>query len=448
MWQGAKLSGLYLKSTYSIPGQTDESHDGFADVLQVLGGTTKSTHSLIMKQITGLGAPSWQMPMHVHAGGGRAIRNYMYTSDGGPDQRCFKQVLLHETENDPMTFVIVAPCFMHITQLFYRSGLEIIDKFLEPVVRWRYFACVVKLSHVWRDLCIRIKIKFEELFGSELAADHARAFPPKCIAGRWGTTYLSEKTIRKACAHEPGGERRMLPTVLKEVFAKKIEEKSIHKPKAKAKQKGKAVAKAKGKHAGDDLDVHKAITDGDGEQQSSASTSALVDPGSEQAHEYRERIGRWRKDVMDAISDDRFFFVLDTAFAAHGILEHFMNFMSSTISNAELQCKGGHISQLACGMADDFMTELSAKIFKDITWATTAMEKLPIIIAWDLIGLAVTLNMHHAAAFHRRVVELVNKFKPHCATHRTRPNMNRYPNRHTTVLNDKTLLSIETVDLD
>ncbi len=197
VWRGEKLIGLHLDAVYVFPNGRARSFAAFADLLPARFSNYSGVHAAMRKQLDGLGSPPWCFPASPDVPLiGRIIRLWFVTSDGGPDQTAFKKALLWETEPDPWTIVMTCHCFMHVTQLIYRSGLEMVDQWLaEQTISWRYFSSLTKLCQVWRELSQRIQANVLNDFGPLAARQHCSSLPPRCIAGRWGTVYATEAFV-------------------------------------------------------------------------------------------------------------------------------------------------------------------------------------------------------------------------------------------------------------
>jgi hypothetical protein len=56
----------------------------------------------------------------------------------------------------------------------------------------KYFASVAKILHCWREHARVIFAIWKLKHGAASSLKHARAVPPKCCAGRWGSIAESE----------------------------------------------------------------------------------------------------------------------------------------------------------------------------------------------------------------------------------------------------------------
>ncbi len=143
VWRRSKLQGLHLLSSYlANPASTLAkpfsqcviSYDSFADIQRVVHSSAGGTLALILKQLASLGCPLWREHGDMKPGatvlehGNRILRLVFYTSDGGPDQCKFKQVLVTDAMLNPLVITICSPCFMHCVQLVIRSGLVCADR--------------------------------------------------------------------------------------------------------------------------------------------------------------------------------------------------------------------------------------------------------------------------------------------------------------------------------
>lgn len=95
-----------------------------------------------------------------------------------------------------------------------------------------------------------------------------------------------------------------------------------------------------------------------------------------------------------------------------------MNFLGSVIPDAELETVGNHLFQLCNGKAAQYIDAFAELLRQP---ATFELHSQPAVqheseheahrgFVSPLVSLAVCLTLHHAANFHRRVLEKVTQF--------------------------------------
>ena len=103
--------------------------------------------------------------------------------------------------------------------------------------------------------------------------------------------------------------------------------------------------------------------------------------------------------------------VLKAVHRSHGPLEHHMNFQTKLLTADDLHAKGSHLCQFVCGKAKQISAEFEGALLADLEWTDDLLiydDKLKS----DYLALAVLLNLHHAAAYERRVIMPLNKLSP------------------------------------
>ena len=105
---------------------------------------------------------------------------YIFVSDGGPDQRLFKKLVLAETQHNHAVWVFVSECHCQIAHLISKDLLKLTDKFLKDDfgVRWRFFSSMAKLVYVWRDNSHLMRKCIEIDHGVDAAPKYAGCLPP------------------------------------------------------------------------------------------------------------------------------------------------------------------------------------------------------------------------------------------------------------------------------
>ena len=361
---------------------------------------------LLLKQLQSLGCPTWRDHGHLHCES-FALRIYCYVSDSGSDQVRFGKLLLNDTAEEDFTLCVVSKCFMHVTQLIYKSGLLMLDRWCKSTQRsWNYYAALAIISNTWRDVARDVFVLLESEFGAESALSIGGHMPPKCIAGRWGTVFASATSIQS------GGSRlqRALSLALSRrigTTASRDAEERRKKARAKAKSAAAALQSA--------AVLHPAVNEG-GEREGDREgdhydQNAIVDPCETSTEEHRRKMGKWRQYAYDAIQDEVFWILLDIVVESHLVLEHVMAFQSKKLTTAETATQGQCIAQLVAGKAELLIAEFS-DFFQPqhLGWAAFVCQRAPTEeMASNLLAVAVGLHCHHCAAFDRRVVRVLDK---------------------------------------
>lgn len=173
VWRNSKLQGLQLQSAYLVDHRSLAlvpflsclfSFESFVDLQKVPNNNTAGAVSaIIWKQLAGVGCPVWKnyagmleprggasVATAELPGNNRVIRVFLYTSDGGSDQTKFKKILVTDTAPLSRVLVVVYPCLMHCVQLIIRSGLALVDKWLQRNGKtWKYFSSLSKVTQAW-----------------------------------------------------------------------------------------------------------------------------------------------------------------------------------------------------------------------------------------------------------------------------------------------------------
>jgi len=200
---------------------------GFCDLQPVFGSTAQDTYALLHKQLVSIGCPVPKFAEPEPNEGDRCkerfalspsnpnvLRTYIYCSDGGPDQAKYKRLLGAVVYHDPNVFLLNIGCILHAQQLVVKDAFAYLDNWTKVCgKRWRYFPSLAKAVYIWRDnapTCLNIWIRF---FGERSAAKCAFRLPPKPIAGRWGSIFLSHQDLKEflGCQGSTKGSRESTP---------------------------------------------------------------------------------------------------------------------------------------------------------------------------------------------------------------------------------------------
>ena len=340
-------------------------------MLCVRGSTGRDTYALLQKQFSHLGLPHWNRIPIVAAESVKVIHMYMFLSDGGPDQRLFKKLVLAETQHNHAVWVFVSECHCHISHLISKDHLRLTDKFLknEFGVRWRFFSSISKLVHIWRDNSQLMRRCIEIDHGVDAGLTYASCLPPRCLSGRWGSIW---DTVAALYAEGSG------PAIFGKSFVSMIKP-GLNKEKERRKDNG----------------------------------DTLCEISLEEIQAYRARLGRWKADALEVASDDLFWSIVAVNKRASGPLVHYLRLAScSDRDKTKLEENGSFLSRLSCKRASELVSECAELLRTGDTWLPQALGDLQLSDenAHKLRCYTVSLVSMTAAAFHWRVVLVVARY--------------------------------------
>lgn len=152
--------------------------------------------------------------------------------------------------------------------------------------------------------------------------------------------------------------------------------------------------------------------DGDGTvDRDQATNAAPDDPSAKEYQEYRIRLGRWRRDTIAAILSPIWWLVHNIVTRLHGPLtHHFAYIRTSNVCPV--------LAEMTCVKAQEICKEFESLVSNKSSWAKTIAlsflgcgEALPgAVTLSDILELGVCLNLHHHAAYSRRVVRDTQRF--------------------------------------
>ena len=156
-----------------------------------------------------------------------------------------------------------------------------------------------------------------------------------------------------------------------------------------------------------------------GKQTSVAKPSVDIEPCAnavdelaiEETRAYTAKIGRWRRDCLAVISDQTFWVMIRLQLASRAPCVRLSAFLQKAIPDSTLDELGGHMAQLVDGkaktIAGDFERLLATRFWEPIV----GVMGDPCDVAW-LTQLAISLTLHYAAGFDRRVCAETHKRTP------------------------------------
>ena len=125
----------------------------------------------------------------------------------------------------------------------------------------------------------------------------------------------------------------------------------------------------------------------------------------------QQKTGRWRSDVLSTCSDVLFWILIRIAHLARTPVDHLSNFMQAPLPPDVRARYGSHLAILVTQRIGDFAEELDALISSPILVAI--LDDVPLgddgSLPSQVRQFAMTLILHHASAFDRRIARPVAK---------------------------------------
>ena len=410
VYQGRdKLHNLKISSAYLIPelrtGQSNledwtlssgcyEKKECLADLQLVKDSTALGAYRMIEKQLTGMGCPAWYKRDTAPQ-----FSVYTYTSDQGSDQKCFRtQHFRMDVAPIRNKLALDIDCAMHNGHLIDKEATVQSDLFLrETACRdWRMFNTLAKTANLWREHSQKVFRCWADLHGARSGLDHAKAIMPKCLASRFGSSFLVADRL------DDLGKARVLP-VFKQVLKKRV----------------------KGAKEDDDTD----LMGTDVPQQATAKDQLRFETHVVQEH--RRTYNRWAREVLVAFKDELFWIMLRIQVRFQTILDgrHGLQPFLMKVFTEEQRSEGGsHMMRLVSDIAVDVMTQ-----FEDVLvsidgsptdWYQPLVTLLSLMVddgisaaatqvsEEDLNQYVVVMALLHASSFHRRIYDPVHSSSP------------------------------------
>jgi hypothetical protein len=387
LFQNHKVQGCEAESTYVfIDGDVILTHGAdvldisfskraFCDLQMVVNPKAAGTHALLVKQLQGLGCPTWKNFRIGGPGCTQPLRMFFYTSDEGPDQEMFKNIAGTEIVDFSSVLFVGCRCWMHVIQLILRGGLELVDRWLSALGhKWKYYSALAKMTNVWREMGRAFYVAFLKTFGASVANECCLRIPPRCIAGRWSSVFATEQYYL-TCT--PARLKLLVRRVLNPSAAPE---------------------------APDPL----APPIADGGSDMVALVKSVEDPAIEAQDALRKMMGRWRREVAQVSNCSTFYSVMKIHHRVSAVVEHFMAFLSAVVPASVVVVKGGKVCQLITGRCEAFLSEYAA-ILRDSVWISSILAECPESEITETVVLIVSLVLHHAGGFHRRVFSELNR---------------------------------------
>ena len=334
---------------------------GTADLLPVDDGSARGAEALMRKQLAGLGVPMPWYDASPTAGHVRARRFWLFvaTTDCGPDQLACRKALAARIRPLQRIGFLSMNCLCHQCQIVCSGGLLIVDAAVKRAdVSWSYYSSICKLVHVWRDLAKDMYRAWAEMHGDISAERFASRFPPRCIASRWLSLCATEAYLLD--------RGHLAAAVVERVI--------------------------RGHTAKDSKDTNI--------QHHDVNEIAVEDM---KAH--RQKIGRWRLDVLACISDSRFWLMIEFAHKARGPLDRMHAWLQKVFADASIN--GYHVRRLVCGKAEALISQIEIELADSDMWWATHIALLPPDDQIWVTHMNASSMLFYASSFHRRVVAML-----------------------------------------
>jgi hypothetical protein len=340
------------------------------------------------------------------------LRVWLYTSDHGPDQAKMRKVMRAQAAQCQDTLFLDIDCLMHQSQLGVKSLLVRIDEHLGFMgAKWRYFGSVAKVLHIWRDNSKRVFDIFGTMFGQAAATMCAKAKPPQCISGRWGSISKAEKRLLDI------GQSMFVPVLAVSLACKK----------------GKAFANPNTNpclQLVDAVGIHLSELRGAGAHVDATHLAGVIaDETQDQEQEdkivsaagpdldtmrieaqtlHKAKMGRWARESLQAVCDGLLWLMMRISSVARAPHDHLLFYLQSTLTEEQLDIDGGHVARLQAGRAIEIYEGFSKSI-TETDWLSIVANNVSIhsakLFLPRLHEAILDLILLSAATFHRRILE-------------------------------------------
>ena len=232
---------------------------------------------------------------------------YLSTTDGGSNEMGGRRIIHSDVKDLPNVFFLDTTCLQHAQHLISLSGLKAADRSLKGVRDWTYYSSLAVCSHVCRDVGRELYGAWVTMVGAASAKKTCKALFPKACAGRWSGCDKPEQRFLQCGEHD-------LSSVLGFVLRSKVNAKVDDKP-----------------------------------------AQSVNDLAIEEAKEYSEKMGKWRRRCLECISDSLWWRCLQVMNATRKPMAHLSNFLQK-IKTSE-QATVNHMYELCAGKASEIFHE-------------------------------------------------------------------------------------------
>ena len=271
------------------------------------------------------------------------VTMFLYTSDGGPDQSYCKKLMSAISMPHPYVLFIPLVCVKHNLHLGVKSGLLLVDEFLKAQGKtFKYFGSMAKLSNCCRERSQYMFKAFVDVHDSGAALRHGSKVFPTCVSGRWGSITAAEEVVMRMGTTPAKRLKYFLP-VLKQTLG--IEDDPEPKGKGRGRGKGRQGRGRGGRGRGRGRAAAGAQAQAD--ENALVNYDALDEIAIEETKAYTLKVGRWRREVVDAFSDMSMWCIMDIAHSARKPLDHALFFSQSEDSTYTLDLVLGKAIEIA-----------------------------------------------------------------------------------------------------
>ncbi len=265
----------------------EERQESWSNTLPIKGHDAHSTKSLVLKQLSSIGVPTWEYQSELFASLGKFKEDHTFShwqgskptwwsiyccsTDDGSNERKVRDDMQYVLAPIPFCLFFGLMCLLHQYHIIVKCLLSAGDVFLDvlgivdELPSKSFFSCCSITSNTLREFSASIKEGWFEKFPTT-PKSIATKLPPRCLIGRWGSAaaFLAWWLLR---------DFDQLRTVVFFVFVQ-------------AKQKADAEAARRAKSNGPQDD------EGDAERDA-----------------YHVRVGRWREGILKTTASDGLRFV-------------------------------------------------------------------------------------------------------------------------------------------
>ena len=385
--QEAKLQTLHLSSLYARYADGGAAlstmcASQWCDLAVVSEQSGKACFATVDKQLRQVGL---NLAGNLHAGlGGDApdgtFRCLIIVTDGGSDQRKYRQYMYSLSVGVPRTLFLEQDCVKHGMHILFKNHLACADSWFSSLgLRGGYFSAIAKIMHLSRGTGAMKKLLAA---WSSIDVSGALKFAgrrwPRPLIGRWGNVELCEKTLLLPfLAYHGPGRNLFIRLILEELCGIRADE-------AFSKDAGAAVAPAVAAvELNPEKPQHSVIVEG-------VSTETMED--------YRKRLSKWKSHVMEIVVRSEFWFVMSVSYKAHAPLDHFSNWCSST--DPDRPTKFPTKIDLVCKQLAVIEGEFGSLVDEQVWMESLTIADLPRSQAMGIITHAV---LGAASSFHHRL---------------------------------------------
>ena len=310
-----------------------------------------------------------------------------------------------EASKRPDVFLLDVDCWKHAAHLIVKSGLNSCDEFLKDQGRpWRYFATMAKTANLWRANVKAVFTAFtkDAEYGAQGAMAHAKRVPGRVIAGRWGSIEEFEQLL----VNIGNGLSRVFTTAFRKKNAVGGEGGGGDQDNPGGHGDGGAGSSRKRRRRGSQQQQERQERQG-GDGDAGATAADPDEVRLQEIQAYRERLGRWAREVSEALNDELFWQVLMIENKVRSPIAHHFRYHNKLLQPSEVLQGGTVATRLICYKIEEIAAEFDT-LLTDASWED-AFDDLPLPMACALKEFANKQILHYASAYHRRIVAPTRK---------------------------------------